>query len=90
MSTTATPWEEGKDILVQEIGSGKIPRTMGPKDVHGLRLEHRAVEYKNFRTNLVIALNTQHLLVQEQLLHTHLRLDNFPGRNIIFFALDKF
>jgi hypothetical protein len=36
-STTATPWEKVKDILVQEIGtSGKIPCTMGPKDVHGL------------------------------------------------------
>ena len=52
MSTTATPWEKVKDVLVQEISSGKIPCTMGPKDVHGFRLEYRAIKYKNFRINL--------------------------------------
>jgi hypothetical protein len=47
-----TLWEIAKEILVQEIGSGKIPHTMGPMDVHGLRLEYRAVDYTKFRTNL--------------------------------------
>jgi hypothetical protein len=52
MATRATPWEIAKDILVQEIFSRRIPCTIGPKQVHGLCLEYKAVEYKNFRTSL--------------------------------------
>jgi hypothetical protein len=52
MATPPTPWEIAKEILVQDIGSGRIPRTMGPKEVHNRCQEYRDVDYKKFRTNL--------------------------------------
>jgi hypothetical protein len=85
-----TPWEIAKGLLIKDMHEGKLPSTMVPKVVYGMREEYREVEYSRFRTNLHSLRNTLQKLadraavdnaavVQAQLAHPSIRDDNQPG-----------
>jgi len=52
--TTAktTSWEYVKELLKDDIKSGKVLPSMAPRDIYDLQQEYKGIKYKKFRTNL--------------------------------------
>jgi hypothetical protein len=51
-TSTSTPWEIAKALLINDIRDGKLPPTMSPKVAYSMKVEYKNVEYCHFRTNL--------------------------------------
>jgi hypothetical protein len=51
-TTSTTPWEIAKALLITDFREGTLPATMAPRIVYSMREEYKQVEYHQFRTNL--------------------------------------